>query len=240
MSGAPLNQCLQCGNCSAVCTLAPSDRPFPRKEMAWAAWGIKEKLIGNPDIWLCHQCGDCSSYCPRDVKPADVIAAIRQKTYMHYARPAFLGKLVNKPVWLPLAPAIPVSVIILIAVGYVWWKTRDLRRHLAVWQSRAAEDRQFLAAHERVEAVDGRDAGLDKLRRVIPCAGIYRLAVDVATGLGDQSRSVVRRFAQPGKDPSEHIGGQNRLEPPAEETNLARGEVGARRTAEELEENCLF
>lgn len=114
LSGAQLNQCMQCGNCSAVCSLAPADRPFPRKEMVWAGWGLQDKLMGNVDVWLCHQCGDCSSYCPRDVKPADVIAAIRQKTYTHYAFPGFLGRLVNKPALLPLAIFIPVVVIIVI------------------------------------------------------------------------------------------------------------------------------
>ena len=112
LSGSSLNQCMQCGSCSAVCRLAPADRPFPRKEMVWSGWGMKEKLIGNVDIWLCHQCGDCSTYCPRDVKPADVISSIRQQTYRHYARPRFLGKLVSSPAYLPLALAIPVLVII--------------------------------------------------------------------------------------------------------------------------------
>lgn len=115
-SGSQLNQCMQCGSCSAVCSLAPADRPFPRKEMLWSGWGLKEKLIGNVDIWLCHQCGDCSTYCPRDVKPADVLSAIRQQSYMHYARPRFLGKLLSSPAWLPLAMGIPVGVIILILV----------------------------------------------------------------------------------------------------------------------------
>lgn len=114
LSGSQLNQCMQCGNCSAVCSLAPAERPFPRKEMIWSGWGLKDKLMGNVDIWLCHQCGDCSTYCPRDVKPADVISAIRQKTYQHYARPRFLGKLVSDPAWLPVAIAIPVVVIIVI------------------------------------------------------------------------------------------------------------------------------
>ncbi len=114
LSGSQLNQCMQCGNCSAVCSLAPEERPFPRKEMIWAGWGLKDKLIGNVDIWLCYQCGDCSSSCPRDVKPADVISAIRQRSYVHYARPRFLGKLVNEPLWLPAAIAIPVLVISLI------------------------------------------------------------------------------------------------------------------------------
>jgi len=114
LSGSSLNQCMQCGTCSAVCSLAPADRPFPRKEMIWSAWGMKEKLVGNVDIWLCHQCGDCSSYCPRDVKPADVIAAVRQKTYEHYMKPRFLTSMVSKPVLLPVAMAIPVVVIIVI------------------------------------------------------------------------------------------------------------------------------
>ena len=112
MSGASLNQCMQCGNCSAVCSLAPEERPFPRKEMVWAGWGLKERLIGNADVWLCHQCGDCSSHCPREVKPADVLSAIRQQSYLHYARPRFLGKMLSSPAWLPLALAIPVLVII--------------------------------------------------------------------------------------------------------------------------------
>ena len=102
---------MQCGSCSAVCSLAPAERPFPRKEMIAAGWGLKDKLIGNVDVWLCHQCGDCSTYCPRDVKPADVISVVRQQSYVHYARPHFLGKMLSSPAWLPLALAIPVVVI---------------------------------------------------------------------------------------------------------------------------------
>jgi quinone-modifying oxidoreductase subunit QmoC len=82
--------------------------------MIWAGWGLQERLIGNVDIWLCHQCGDCSKTCPRDVKPADVIAAVRQKSYRHYARPAFIGKLVNEPAWLPVAILLPALVIAII------------------------------------------------------------------------------------------------------------------------------
>lgn len=111
LSNSSLNECMQCGTCSIVCSLSPEDRPFPRKEMIWAGWGMKQKLISNPDIFLCHQCGDCSSHCPRDVKPADVFSAIRQLSYDHYAKPKFLGKILQKPILLPIAILIPVIVI---------------------------------------------------------------------------------------------------------------------------------
>ena len=114
LSGSDLGTCIQCGTCSVVCSLAPDDRPFPRKEMIGAAWGLKDQLMGNCDIWLCHQCGDCSTHCPRGVKPADVIASLRTLTYRHYARPKFMGKLLSSPVWLPVAILIPVVIISLI------------------------------------------------------------------------------------------------------------------------------
>ncbi len=113
-SGASLNECIQCGTCSVVCSLAPEERPFPRKEMIWAAWGLPDKLLANPDIWLCHQCGDCSTHCPRGVKPASVLSAIRLLSYRYYACPNFLGALVNKPAWLPLAILLPVIIITII------------------------------------------------------------------------------------------------------------------------------
>ncbi len=111
ISKSSLNECFQCGTCTVVCSLAPEERPFPRKEMIWAGWGLKDKLIGNPDIWLCHQCGDCTTYCPRGVNPSDVISAVREISYQHYAKPKFLGKILNNPKWLPIALLIPIVII---------------------------------------------------------------------------------------------------------------------------------
>lgn len=111
ISGSSLSTCMQCGTCSVVCNLSPDEKPFPRKEMVYAGWGMKSGLLGNPDVWLCHQCGDCSTHCPRGVNPADVLAAVRVVAYRKYARPLFMGRLVTEPKFLPLAIMLPVIII---------------------------------------------------------------------------------------------------------------------------------
>jgi len=82
--------------------------------MIWASWGLKDKLMGHPDLWLCHQCGDCSTYCPRGVNPADVLAALRYMNQDEYASPRFMVKLLSKPIFLPVVVAIPTLIIGLI------------------------------------------------------------------------------------------------------------------------------
>ncbi len=112
-SGNPFKKCMQCGTCSATCELSPDNRPFPGKEMAWSAWGLKEKLLGDLDVWLCHQCNDCSVRCPRNARPGDVLAAIRQASVEQMAFPRFLGRWANEPPSILLLLGIPVLILTL-------------------------------------------------------------------------------------------------------------------------------
>jgi quinone-modifying oxidoreductase subunit QmoC len=109
--GESYRKCFQCGTCSATCGLSPDREAFPRKEMAWAAWGMKDRLLKDPDIWLCHQCNDCSLRCPRGARPGDVLAAVRQVALFHYAVPSFLGAWVRQPRFLPILLGIPALLL---------------------------------------------------------------------------------------------------------------------------------
>jgi quinone-modifying oxidoreductase subunit QmoC len=109
--GDTLKTCYQCATCSVICPLSKDGSPFPRKEMIWSQWGLKEKLIADPDVFLCHQCGDCTENCPRGAKPGDVLGAIRAYAYTFYGWPAPLAKLASSAKGLPMLIGIPVVVI---------------------------------------------------------------------------------------------------------------------------------
>ncbi len=108
--GESLKKCYQCATCSVVCNVTPEGNPFPRKEMVLAQWGQKDKLIGNPDIWLCHQCSDCTAYCPRGAKPGEVLGAIRKMTIKKFSAPSFLGRMVGDPKFFVVLMAVPVVI----------------------------------------------------------------------------------------------------------------------------------
>jgi quinone-modifying oxidoreductase subunit QmoC len=109
--GACLKKCFQCATCSVVCTLSPDERPFPRKEMIWAQWGLKDRLFADPHIWLCHECNDCSVHCPRGVKPSEVLAAQRNLAIQHYSTPGFLARMAASPSYIPVLLLIPTVIV---------------------------------------------------------------------------------------------------------------------------------
>ncbi len=73
------NYCYQCGACVADCPARNySERFSPRLIMLKALLGFEDELI-RPDseIWDCTNCYTCSERCPQDVRPVDVIIAMK-------------------------------------------------------------------------------------------------------------------------------------------------------------------
>jgi len=116
LGGDSLKKCFQCATCTVACPIAPEDSPFPRKEMIAASWGLKDRVVGSADIWLCHECGDCSTLCPRGAQPGDVLSAIRSYAITEYAQPKKLGKMVADKSKLGILTAIPAAWFALMAI----------------------------------------------------------------------------------------------------------------------------
>jgi quinone-modifying oxidoreductase, subunit QmoC len=116
-----MKKCYQCATCSVVCPLSPDDRPFPRKEMVMAQWGLKDELVKSPDIWLCHNCNDCSKYCPRGARPGDVLAILRKSVIQENAFPKIMGRIVGDPknIWQALAIPVVLFLVILGITGHL-------------------------------------------------------------------------------------------------------------------------
>jgi quinone-modifying oxidoreductase subunit QmoC len=85
--------------------------------MLEAQWGLEDRLMGDPAIWLCHNCGDCTTYCPRGARPGDVFNALRRKAIEHFAFPRFLGQMVDSPKALAVLLLLPA----LIFWGVIRW-----------------------------------------------------------------------------------------------------------------------
>ena len=137
LGGGDLKKCYQCATCSVACPISPDNQPFPRKEMIAASWGLKDKLVANYDVWLCHNCGDCTTRCPRGAKPGEVLSAIRAYAIREYATPKALSKALANPKMLPVLLAIPAVILIVAglisnAVGLNWF---NLSPQGEIWQS---------------------------------------------------------------------------------------------------------
>jgi len=71
-------KCFNCGNCTAACSLTDQDSVFPRRYIRYIQLGLKDKMLGSLDPWLCYYCGDCSDTCPREAQPGKLMMASRR------------------------------------------------------------------------------------------------------------------------------------------------------------------
>jgi heterodisulfide reductase subunit C len=89
------NYCYQCSACVAVCPAARFTDEFnPRVILLKALLGAEEELLGKDSpIWLCTNCYSCYERCPQDVRPIEVIIALKNMAVEKETAPANLAKL---------------------------------------------------------------------------------------------------------------------------------------------------
>ena len=78
ISGQKLLACYQCGQCSAGCPMAAHMDVLPNQMIRMAQLGMQKQLLASNAIWMCVSCLTCNSRCPKGIKIAEVIEALRK------------------------------------------------------------------------------------------------------------------------------------------------------------------
>ena len=78
LAGQDLLACYQCGKCSAGCPMANFMDILPNQIIRYAQLGLEYELLSSNAIWLCVSCLTCNTRCPKGVKIAEVIEAVRR------------------------------------------------------------------------------------------------------------------------------------------------------------------
>ena len=75
-----INYCYQCGTCSGICPAFRINVSFnPRRIIENILLGFKEKLLNDPNIWLCTTCHSCLEVCPQGVLVSEILYELRHK-----------------------------------------------------------------------------------------------------------------------------------------------------------------
>ena len=100
MSGVNTRKCMKCGKCSASCPAYEEMDIRPHQFVSYVESGDIEPLLESKSIWKCLSCFAGVERCPRDVKPAKLIEAVRQMVVRqrggNYLSPNEVPELLNE------------------------------------------------------------------------------------------------------------------------------------------------
>lgn len=79
VDGVLVNYCYQCGACVGDCPSARYVPGFnPREIMLGVLYGFGDRLVGpESPAWKCTNCYNCYERCPQNVKPVEIIIALK-------------------------------------------------------------------------------------------------------------------------------------------------------------------
>jgi len=73
-----LNSCIQCATCSATCPAAAYMDHTPRKLIAMINAGLKDEVLASNTFWTCASCYACSERCPKEIRPSELMYALKR------------------------------------------------------------------------------------------------------------------------------------------------------------------
>jgi heterodisulfide reductase subunit C len=76
--GARINQCIQCGTCTASCPVSFAMDMTPRQVIGMFRAGAFEELLESRTIWVCASCYQCTMRCPADIQVTDLLYALKR------------------------------------------------------------------------------------------------------------------------------------------------------------------
>ncbi len=109
-------KCYNCGNCSAVCVHSEASHVLPRRSMHALQLGLKDKLKGQLEPWLCYYCGECSEQCPKEAEPGETMMSMRRWLTATYDFSGIARLFYRSPAWEVVAILL---AAVLTGVGFV-------------------------------------------------------------------------------------------------------------------------
>ncbi len=97
--GKDVTLCMNCGNCTATCSLSTESVAFPRRIIHLLQVGHRERLAESVEPWLCYYCGECSESCPREANPGEIMMAARRYLTALYDWTGLGKRFYESPVW---------------------------------------------------------------------------------------------------------------------------------------------
>ncbi|OFW67694.1 MAG: hypothetical protein A2Z12_01570 [Actinobacteria bacterium RBG_16_68_21] len=73
-----LDQCIQCGTCTASCPVSFAMDLTPRQVIAMFRAGAIEELLESRTIWVCASCYQCTMRCPADISITELLYAFKR------------------------------------------------------------------------------------------------------------------------------------------------------------------
>jgi len=73
-----LNSCIQCATCSATCPAVDHMDHTPRRLIAMVNAGLKDEVLASNTFWTCASCYACSERCPKEIRPSELMYALKR------------------------------------------------------------------------------------------------------------------------------------------------------------------